>query len=256
MHHYLNNYKLLFFIFLSCFLKAQEATEPSELLSKNDFKIENNSVYNFYKSEESKTHSFTPLAITLRYAVLDKLELIGTINYTAEKENLSDETDKRNGLEPISIGVKTPILQENGLIPEMALVGSATLSNLAAPDYKNDHVQWNLLAVFSNSINDKLSLSYNIGLTFEEDINPDWFYTAALDYSYTEKSKIYTEINGSMPKESTEDIYGSIGWQHIFADKFEFDITTGTGIKSDLKWFVSTGFTWLIHTKKTKAAQN
>ncbi|SNS77865.1 Putative MetA-pathway of phenol degradation [Ekhidna lutea] len=161
----------------------------------------------------------------LRYGVIDGVELRVTQNYVGFKNNIDDTSE--SGLSPLTLGTKVYLLEENGAVPEISVIGQVTLANgdnMFKPSRAIPEIRFN----FANALSDKFSLGYNLGMSFPEDQSTS-FYTAVLGYALADGWTLFAEPYGFFYDGNADHRFNT-GIIFLAKNRLQFDVSAGWGL--------------------------
>lgn len=160
-----------------------------------------------------------------RFGLFEGVEIRLTQNYVGVKNDLTDFST--SGLSPLTIGTKIHLVDEDGSVPQISVIGQVTLSNgdnAFKPAKGIAEVRFN----FTNTLSDQLSLGYNLGMSFPED-TPTSFYTIVLGYSLADKWTVFAEPYGSFANSDSDHRFNT-GLIYLCSNTIQFDISAGIGL--------------------------
>ena len=205
-------------------------------------------------------HSVTELPGTLvRIGVTDRIELrIGTEGWI-----IDDELDTR-GFGDSEVGVKLGLFEENGWIPKSSLLAGFCIPTAKTafegkrfdPKLKcscrHTSVRW----TGSNTITDRLSSGYNLGVGWECEKEGGHRhmlaylpYSVAFGYGVTDRLGVFGEFFGSIPVNPGGKPSNLIdaGFTFLVLDNFQLDLAGGAGLSDAAEdWFVGAGASYRI----------
>lgn len=162
--------------------------------------------------------------------------------------------DKSTGTESsfsdFSIGTKMFLAEEHNYYPAMALLIDVSLPT-GSDSQTSDYVIPKVLFVGSNTLSDRLSLTYNVGpsyITYKESgqrkSNWDINYAIALSGPVTESIRWFSEIYGAYVygRELPDRHNLQVGTTILLASGIQLDFRGGTGlVNSQADWFAGAG---------------
>lgn len=160
-----------------------------------------------------------------RYGIIEGVEIRLTQNYLGTRNDLTDLNI--NGLSPLTLGTKIHLLEEDGAIPQVSVIGQVTLSNgdnAYRPSKSTPEVRLN----FANTLSDQFSLGYNLGVSFPED-NTITFYTVVLGYAFADKWTAFVEPYGSFASGNGDQRFNT-GLIYLCSNNIQFDVSAGWGL--------------------------
>ncbi|MDN4164521.1 transporter [Cytophagales bacterium LB-30] len=240
------------FLFLFSTTKAQEAigpiatdrpdqTESSSLVPKGYFQWETGFLYEHANSAEQNYSYNTSL---LKYGLFDSFELRLIVEYNRSRVALTGSEIDDQGLAPIAIGSKIAITQENGWIPEIALLSHLTLPNTGLKAFQTNFLAPDFRFLISKTLTETLSIGLNLGASWDgQTPNATREYTLALANGFTERFGGFIEVYGFATEGSQPDHRLDGGFTYLIQNNMQLDISAGLGL-SDIspEYFLSAGF--------------
>lgn len=226
-------------------LDRPDQTECPFITSKNYIQFENG--FNFERINSTET-VYTHPSTLWKFGVTEKFELRLITQFVSQKTNHKTTT----GLLPISIGFKTTILEEKGLLPKTSFIGNVTTSNWGSKNFSKDYVAPAFRFAMQHTLSENVSLAYNLGAEWDGE-NPDqtYIYTLATGVNLTEKLGCYGEVFGFLPKNGKASHSVDAGLTYLINNDLMADISGGFGITDTApKNYLSLGISYRFNTKK------
>ncbi len=257
---------LLFLLFAGTSLLAQEsddsvvddeplvtdrpdATEASSTVGKGTLQIETGGLYESFKDNSIQTEDYTYNTTLVRYGILDNFELRVGWDFVEgiTKVNGTKLDDVTSGLSPLLLGMKVDVTEENGLMPEIALIGHVFPVFSASMDYRPEHTGVDFRFSLSHTLSEKSSLGYNLGAEWGND-SPEAaaIYTVAYGYSITDSLGMYAELYGDLPEDSSANHYWDAGFTYLVNNDLQFDAYVGTSITKGQDLLIGLGLSYRI----------
>lgn len=261
----LNKKLLLGFLFTTAFSFAQEtdkveplvtdrpdATEASSTVGKGVLQFETGGLYESFEANNIKSEDYTFNTMLIRYGILDNLELRlgwdfveGVTTVNGNKLN-----NVMSGLSPLLLGMKIDIAEENGAMPEIALIGHVFPIFSASADYRPEYTGVDFRLSLSHTLSEKSSLGYNIGAQWGDDsAEAAAIYTMAYGYSITDKFGMYAELYGDFPEDSSANHYWDAGFTYLVCNDLQLDAYFGTSITEGQDLLFGLGFSYRVRKK-------
>jgi hypothetical protein len=201
----------------------------------------------------------------LRFGVLHKFELRFGWDYLYEITRVERGTDniiyeaKGFVFEPVYVGGKFQFSDEDGLIPEMAVLGHLGLPSLSIFE-EPEQIQPDLSIAGSYTISSDIGFAFNVGLHWPGfgQGHPNLFYSAVMGISHGEKLSSFWEFY-AFRHEILEDLVyyeagfpphdlrADFGFTYLFKPNIQLDLSGGLGFsKISPDFFISTGLSWRI----------
>lgn len=241
--------------------KAQEmdTDRPGETLSPSTVEagrlmMEAGFVYEGDKMEDTRLHNITPLSVLLRYGLINRLELRAGMaffhkNYVNKGSSYHEFSYIEKGLYPVFFGLKLHILDNDGIIPSLAVVGSLALPGLATKRYAPDHIAPDIRIAASHHLLPKVTTGYSIGYTWDgKNDLPAFDYSAILWVAHSMNLGSFYEIYGFIPPEAVAaDVRFDAGLTWLIVPTLQADLSGGIGITTYAPdFYAGVGFSWII----------
>ena len=223
-----------------------DQTESPDLVAKNIFQAE----FGFNK-ENSSGRNYDLLYPTALFKYgLKKIELRVETVVRSSYEHLIPNPVRESGLDPVTIGFKTGLLQEKKFIPKTSLIASFGIPVFASKRFRADHVAPSIKLVMSNTLGDHADLSYNFGAEWDGfSSTPDWLYTLSQSFSFAKSWTSYIEVFGLMRKNGSPMHSVDAGIGYCISNDTKVDLSGGLGIsKMAPESYVAVGFSFRIKT--------
>ena len=193
----------------------------SAVQAKGDLLVE----YGFVSEKAGDFTNITLANLLLRYGVIDGVEIRITQNINQVSSDLDDS--KVSGLSPLTIGTKVHLVEENGAVPQISVIGQVTLNN-GEEAFKPGETIPELRLNFSNTLSESLSLGYNLGMAFPQD-NSQTFYTLVLGYAVSTGVTVFAEPYGFF-QDGVSDHRFNTGVIYLAKENFQLDLSGGFGL--------------------------
>jgi Putative MetA-pathway of phenol degradation len=239
---------VLILVFFTSYIKAQtiqtdrpDQTETPYLVPKNYLQVENGFSIENNKSEGQV---ITIPSSLWRFGLYDKIELrlITEFNKTSQFDY---------GMNPITIGVKWQLTEEKKWLPKTSLITHLSLNSLASTHYKLPNYGASFRFVMQHTLNDKATLSYNLGAQWDEiSMKSTYLYTLTTGYTLSKKWGSYIELYGYVSKNETASHNFDGGLTYLISNDFMLDLSYGVGIMAtDLEKYYAFGVSYRFDTK-------
>ena len=226
-----------------------DATEASSTVGKGVLQIETGAFYTSFEENGIEEEVIGYNTTLVRYGVLDNIEFRLGWNFeegrtTVDGMRLDNVT---SGLSPLLAGMKLDIAEENGLLPEMALIGHIFLPFTASSDYRPETTGVDFRFSLSHTLSERSSIGYNIGAQWGDDSSEAaYIYTLAYGYSITDKFGLYAEVYGDFPEDSRANHFWDAGLTYLLSDDIQLDATVGSGVNKGQDLLLSAGVSYRI----------
>ena len=232
-----------------------DQTESTAIVPPKYFQVE--SGYTLTQDEAldetAQTHEFPGTLI--RAGIIDGIEgRLGWGGYTWE-DNL-DTNVRVDGGSDIDVGAKIHLLEEQGIVPQSALMLTVALPTGSAA-FTSDRVDPAFRFTMSHTLSERLSLGYNLGTSWVSSLNEDnddleqsavFNYTTSLGISVTEKLGMFVEVFGDVPVNGRGRPQNSFdgGFTYKIKPNLQLDTSAGVGLSEEANdFFVGAGISVL-----------
>jgi len=222
-------------------LDRPDQTECPFITPKKYIQIENG--FNIEQSEKGIQNFSFPTSLW-KYGINDKLEFRLITEFATE--------NYQTGLKPITLGFKTSLLEENGIIPKTSFIGHITTSKLGSKEFQTTYIAPSFRFTMQHTLSKKVTLAYNLGVEWNgETPNQTYLYTLTTGYSLSEKIGCYAEIFGYFTKERNTNHNIDGGLTYLVSNNFIVDLSGGIGItKNSPKNYLSIGISYRFKISK------
>lgn len=210
--------------------------------------------YSFYYDHEdsTRTKNHTLGEFSLRTGVTDKFELrIKWTGFSFTESHFEDtspwsgrhitRTDHNDGGTDMSIGFKSPLLKQKGLIPNLSIIPAISMPTGSSSKSPGD-VDPEVRLAWSYSITEKLTI-YGVGLaTWLSDGDGRFFQSGAslaAFYPFTSKVGGFIEYYGLYPSTRDSDCQHDLDFGPVFLinENFQIDVRVGVGLNEEASDF-------------------
>ena len=225
-----------------------DVTESSKVMPKGYLQVETGGFYES-STDGQTSEKWVYNTSLVRYGILDNLELRLGWDLGQEKLNMGDQNSKEllNGFSPLLIGAKVSITEEEGALPEIALLGHLFLPFLASSDFRPRTTGVDFSFAFSHSLNERSDFSYNLGVEWM-DGSPEaiYIYSLAYGYSLTDNFGAYAELYGGFPENDKAGHFCDMGITYLLRRNIQLDAYIGTGISKGQDFLLGAGFSFRV----------
>lgn len=238
-----------------------DQTESSSVLPPGYVQIETGWTHT-EEDEDGEDYESDALPETLlRYGFNERLELrfghSGQVWEEVDYSNGSPSGDQE-GWQDCEVGLKYQLWyeQQECFIPEAALLTHLSLPT-GADEFSSHRVDPSFRFLFSHTISDTLSFSYNLGAAWETQESDEgsrdtlsvFQYTVSLGKGITDRLGMFVELFGDIPMsaEGTPENWIDGGITYLIADNFQIDFSMGYGLSEsadDLFFGAGVSYRW------------
>jgi len=166
------------------------------------------------------------------------------ITKSTEFRLLSDfcKTKNTKGFLPLGVSIKQRLINQNKLIPAITFVSYLRVGQFASKDFLSTENQIDFKFAFQNDLNDKFSLSYNLGTsTSLNHLN----YTINLGYSPLDNLSFFGEYFSDLIKKELPSRNFDLGILCLLNEKLQIDIACGSSILlKQNEYYLTTGMSY------------
>lgn len=215
-----------------------DKTETVFVVPKGYLQTETELVFEKINTEENKWGLLTTL---WKYGLNNKTEIrLITSSFLSK-----DIQRKTFIIEPITLGFKSSLTEQNGILPKTSFIGSVrwdkneiNKTTIAIPSFR---------FTFQNQINDTSAFGYNLGIEWNNKKQEQYIYTFTYGSSITKKLNYYIETYGflSPHQKANHNIDG--GFTYLVHPNLQIDASAGIGLSSSSSpYFVGMGISYRI----------
>ena len=224
-----------------------DQTESTNIVPVGYIQVETGGTFVHDKNQGVKVRSYEFPGTLVRAGVMDGAELrIGWGGYAWQKTE-DNGISRIDGGSDMEIGSKIHLWQEKGLRPEGALLTGISLPT-GSQNFTSERVDPSFRFNMSHTLNDRLSLGYNLGATWGSSLNDNledrdragvFNYTTSLGIGLSEKLGMFVEFFGDVPVNARGRPQNSFdgGFTYKLQPNVQLDISGGVGISEDANDF-------------------
>ena len=226
-------------------LDRPDQTECPFITPKKYIQIENG--FTFETFDQSQMSFYYPSTLW-KYGVNEKFELRLITELVSEKTNVNTNT----GFLPITIGFKTSLFEERGILPKTSFIGHITTSKIGGKEFQTKYITPSFRFTMQHTLTKKISLAYNLGAEWNgENAEHSYIYTLTTGFSLTDKIGCYTELYGFIPAEKKTEHRFDCGLTYLINNDFMADISGGFGLTENApKNYISLGLSYRFKTTR------
>jgi hypothetical protein len=218
-----------------------DQTECPFIVPKNFFQAE----FGFVREKFGPATNFIYPSVLWKYGLNNKTELRLITEFAGSKIMNSKATTNLN---PITVGFKTKIADEKGIVPDIGFIGHLTLNKVASSNTKTTFAAPSFRFNFQHTLNSKTYLAYNLGAQWNgDDGQPNFLYTLTSGYMFTNKLSAYIEWYGFLPQNDKPDHRFDGGITYLIRPNFMVDVSGGFGLSTiSPEGYLSLGFSFRL----------
>lgn len=238
------------FLIWSGMMQAQEyiqtdrpdKTETVYVVPKGYLQTETEIVFEKLNTDEQKWGLLTTL---WKYGLNNKTEIrIITSSYLSK-----DFKHKTFIIEPVSIGFKSSLTEQNGILPKTSFIGSmqwdkhpVKRTTVAVPSFR---------FTFQNEINEYATIGYNLGMEWNDKKEEQYIYTFTYGNRLNSKLNYYIEAYGFLSPYRRADHNIDGGFTYYINPNLMVDTSGGIGLSSTSStYFIGIGISYRVQLFK------
>ncbi len=252
---------LLFFVLFIFVLKAQDSnppalitdrpdqTESAAIVPKGHLQIETGFVFEGDEANKIKTENLALFTTLFRYGINKNYELrLGSAFLQHSDKPEQGEEVSTSGMAPVFAGIKLKMLEEEGLVPEMAFMATVEIPGSGHEDFSPEYLASDLRFAIGYTLTDRLGLGINLGGRWNgSDPQPAGVYSLVLGYGISDKMSAFVESYGFLPQDESPDHRLDAGLTFLLMPNLQIDASGGIGLSEiSPDYFINAGISWRI----------
>ena len=228
--------------------RPDQSNSPS-VLPIRSLQFENGIQYESQKFEgDSKISTETIPDVLIRYGLFKNAELRVDVQYLHQTFKSGMSELELNGMSPLSIGTKIKISEEKGIRPAIGFQFDITIPKTGAQAFQTEYTAPEFRLLMQNTISKKLSVSYNLGETWDGfTARPSTLYTVSLGIEVNKKIGLFIEPYGFLTSGEKPDHRFDAGLTYLIRNNLQSDISAGVGLTSvSPDFFIGAGFSFRL----------
>ena len=224
-----------------------DQTECPYIVPVKFIQIENGLLF---ENVNNKMKAYSLPSVLWKYGVNEKFEL----RLITELNSIQHEADVYIGISPITLGFKTNLSKEKGILPLTSFIGHIATSKIGYKIFNTSYLAPAFRFTMQHSLSNRFSLGYNLGYEWDgESSNPNFIYTLTTGVSITNKIGGYVEFFGNSQNKIFSENKFDGGLTYLISDDFMIDASGGFDIINyNHTNFFSLGCSYRFKTYKTK----
>ncbi len=159
-------------------------------------------------------------------------------------KNIQDKTtsQKLKGFSPLTVGIKTHIIEQRGWIPETDILVDLIIP-LGNTDLQPDNLGHDVLLLFQNDLSPKTAINYNIGVIWDG-FSTEELFTASFCFNYlpTDNVGLFIEYYDFLRRQGAKEHGLDGGFTFLLHPMVQADFSAGVSwISGNTNHFISTG---------------
>jgi hypothetical protein len=187
--------------------------------------------------------NFSP-SVYGRYGVLKNLEINANVGLTNYRSRLFPSGFSNDfGINSFQIGTRVDLMNDPAKKYAAAVQLNLSLRAPVIGALRPDNSFPTALLLFGTQLDDKLSLTVNLGSRYTDLLRFDLLYVVNLSYAYNDKTSIFVETYGELQKSSVILFDGGVGY--LINNNFQLDISGGLARNyNENSAFISAGISY------------
>ncbi|MGD0590313.1 MAG: transporter [Bacteroidota bacterium] len=221
-------------------------TNPPDVLASGTVQLETGFQRETKNAGGVQTTNYLYNTSLVRVGLMTNCELRVVVEYAGTRTDSSAQSSALQGFNPVSIGTKIAICPEKGIIPQTAMNVAFTLPYVGRREFKPSFLAPSFFLLMQNSLSEKLSLGYNLGLQWDGDQpNATAVYSISPSLTVAEGLSVFIEFYGFSTEKSVSDYRADMGCAYLINDDVQVDFSAGAGLNTVAPdSFVAFGLAW------------
>lgn len=211
-----------------------DQTESSSTVPLGSLQIEAGFLHELSEMDEVKELKVLVPTTLFRYGVMNALELRLVMNYESIRDRVSQITNR--GLSDLELGAKVQLYKKEKVKTEIAFMSHIVLPT-ASKELSNEKLGTINKLLISHTLNDMLSIGYNIGYDYFGVGKGNFTYTLAVGVTLFDNFGVYLEPYGQAINLKTQVNSFDSGVTYLLQDNIQLDFSFGTGLNHDMDYF-------------------
>ena len=227
-----------------------QIVEASVNVDKHIFQIETEVQYAIQNEGIEKIVAWSLPSLMFRYGLFKNVEL--QLNAPLIKEQLYENDHLIHNLnlfDHFQFGISVNLWKQKNILPEAAI-----MTRLIFPlkkELPTNTIGKIISLNLSNTITEKLLLTYNIGYTYDTNHSNSGYYIVNLCYNLNSRIHFFIENFADLNNESVMTQNINMGGGYNLKDNITLDFSVANGLNHNL-FYTSVLLTWAINTKQNK----
>jgi hypothetical protein len=251
---------IIFFLYLNSTVSAQTKDSipfvpdrpgfatPPDIIPRTVFEVEEGIQYENSTDGVVRNQNFLFPSVLLRYGLLENAEIRIQTDFAY---NIIDGANHYvvYGFNPITIGTKVKLLEQQGAIPNFSILFNLTIPFAGKYVFRPDNAAPSFYLLMANDLSEAVNLCYNYGMIWDGSSTvPTHFYAVCLSVNLNDKLSTFIEGYGYFNQTARPDFYIDAGFAYLITDHLQADITAAGYLNSFEDYYLlNIGFAWEIN---------
>lgn len=234
-----------------------DQTESAETVAPGTIQFELGWLHVRDKQDNVKVTTSAFPETLIRYGLIENVELrFGSTGYLWEQASPEGEARESNdGFGDIEIGLKWKLLEEDGWMPQTAILPSLSLPT-GTRAFSSRRVDPSIRLAFAHTLTETLDLGYNLAGIWEtqedgmggRDTTTLLAYSTALGIALSDRIGAFVEVFGSTPTDGGKPANSfDAGLTYLVHTDLQLDVFAGVGLSDAADdWFLGAGLVYRI----------
>lgn len=150
-------------------------------------------------------------------------------------DNVDDPVIRKTdaGLQFLSVGIKSALMKQRGLLPDMALIAALGVPRTGSGGFQVQYLAPDFALAFHHALSPKVGLTYNVGTRWDGYVvTPIGYYTAAVTAQLHPLIAAFVEFYGDLPGHAPPVHAVDVGASLAASDDLRFDAAFAYGLNS------------------------
>jgi len=218
-----------------------DQTQGTTVVPEGTLQLESGLQYEKNATEEQDARTRAYPSVSLRYGLLDNLELRLQSSY--QDSVIREDGGRRtvSGTGPLQAGFRLYMWDGAGWLPQAAFTATVAVP-VTKSSMASDYAATAFRLGFTNTITSQLSLTYTVGYGWVQEGN-ETKYAVKLSGDLSEHIAAYGEVYGTKASKSRPYHQTDAGLLFLVRHNMQLDVAAGVGLsRAAPDFFITTGF--------------
>jgi Putative MetA-pathway of phenol degradation len=252
--------ELIFFLFIYSIVIAQTKDStpfvpdrpgfatPPDIITRNIFEVEEGIQYENSTDGIMRNQNLLFSSLLLRYGLAENAELRIQTDYAYNKKD-SVTSSVVYGLNPMTIGTKVKLVEQQKVVPNFSLLFNLTLPFIGKNEFRPENVAPSFYLLMSNDLSETVNLCYNYGMIWDGSSPiPTHFFAVCLGVNLNNELSTFIESYGFSNQPTKPEFYIDAGLAYLITDHLQIDLTAAGYLNSFKDYYlINIGLAWEIN---------
>jgi hypothetical protein len=221
---------------------------PPHILTQKAFELDNGFQYEKYSMGNINTENILFSSLLLRYGLLENAELRVQSDYAYSMEKSSSTISRIEGMNPITIGTKIKLFEQQNIVPNVGVLINVTLPFIGKAEFRPENTAPSCYLLISNDVSEKLNLCTNYGLSWDgSSSSPTHFYAFCFGINLDNGLSTFIEGYGYINSQSVSKHYVDAGLAYLITHNLQVDLSAAGSLNSFSGYLLlNMGIAWKI----------